>query len=81
MNSFIRNLIVGDTSLVKKDPLISGESANAIIASRSNFVNELDILGCHIDQVPLYINNNLALSLTKNLVFYAKTKHLNFHYY
>jgi hypothetical protein len=42
-----------------------------------SFINDLYILGVHIDIVPLYINNNLALKLTRNPEFYNKLKYIN----
>ena len=45
------------------------------------FINELRIPGVMIEQVPLYIDNNSALALTKNPVFHAKTKHLSLRYH
>lgn len=39
-------------------------------------INELDI-AYHIDGVPLHIDNDSAMKLTKNAEFHARTKHIN----
>ena len=41
-----------------------------------NFINDLRIPGCHIDAVPLSIDNNNALKLTRNPEFHNKSKHI-----
>jgi hypothetical protein len=42
-----------------------------------NFINNLRIPGVHIDTVPLYINNNSALKLTRNPEFHSRSKYIN----
>ncbi|OQD79066.1 hypothetical protein PENANT_c064G07894 [Penicillium antarcticum] len=42
-----------------------------------NFINDLRIPGVHIDTVPLYIDNNAALKLTRNPEFHSRAKHID----
>jgi hypothetical protein len=42
-----------------------------------NFINNLHIPGVYINTVPLYINNNSALKLTRNPEFYSRSKYIN----
>jgi hypothetical protein len=42
-----------------------------------NFINDLRIPGVHINIVPLYIDNNSALKLTRNPEFYSRSKHID----
>lgn len=42
-----------------------------------NFINDLRIPGVHIDKVPLYIDNNAALKLTRNLEFHNRAKQID----
>jgi len=42
-----------------------------------NFINDLRIPGVHIDSVPLYIDNNSALKLTRNPEFHNRSKHID----
>lgn len=42
-----------------------------------NFINDLRIPGVHIDTVPLYIDNNSALKLTRNPEFHSRSKHID----
>ncbi|KZZ88211.1 hypothetical protein BBO_09576 [Beauveria brongniartii RCEF 3172] len=42
-----------------------------------NFINDLRIPGVHIDTVPLYIDNNSALKLTRNPEFHNRSKHID----
>jgi hypothetical protein len=82
---FIANGAVAWKSQKQKTVAMSTEAAEYIAAGEAakqaiwmkNFINELNIKGCQIEQVPIYIDNNSALSLTKNPVFHAKTKHLD----
>lgn len=46
-----------------------------------NFINDLQIPECHIDRVPLFIDNNSALKLTKNPEFHSRSKHLDLKYH
>ncbi|OQE10054.1 hypothetical protein PENFLA_c097G07305 [Penicillium flavigenum] len=41
-----------------------------------NFINDLRIPGVQIDTVPLYIDNNSALKLTRNPEFHSRSKHI-----
>jgi len=42
-----------------------------------NFINDLRIPGVHVTSVPLYIDNNSALKLTRNPEFHSKSKHFD----
>ena len=42
-----------------------------------NFINDLRIPGVHIDTVPIYIDNNSALKLTRNPEFHNRSKHID----
>jgi hypothetical protein len=42
-----------------------------------NFINDPQIPGIHVDTVPLYIDNNSALKLTRNPEFHSRSKHIN----
>lgn len=42
-----------------------------------NFINDLRIPGVNIDTVPLYIDNNSALKLTRNPEFHSRSKHID----
>jgi hypothetical protein len=42
-----------------------------------NFINDPRIPGVHIDTVPLYIDNNSALKLTRNPEFHSRSKHID----
>lgn len=42
-----------------------------------NFINDLRVPGVHIDTVPLYIDNNSALKLTRNPEFHNRSKHID----
>jgi hypothetical protein len=46
-----------------------------------NFINNLRILGVYINIVPLYIDNNSALKLTRNPEFHSRLKYINIKYY
>ena len=46
-----------------------------------NFINDLRIPGVYIDSVPLYIDNNSALKLTRNPEFYSRSKHIDIKHY
>ena len=46
-----------------------------------SFINELGILGCRIEQVPLAIDNNSALKLSKNPEFHSRSKHIDLKYH
>lgn len=42
-----------------------------------NFINDLRIPGVYVDRVPLYIDNNSALKLTRNPEFHSRSKHID----
>jgi hypothetical protein len=46
-----------------------------------NFINDLRIPGVYIGSVPLYIDNNLALKLTRNPEFYSRLKYIDVKHY
>ena len=52
------------------------EAAKEVVWIR-NFINILRILGVYIDTVPLYIDNNSALKLTRNPEFHSRSKHID----
>ena len=54
----------------------SAEAAKEAMWIR-NFINDLHIPGVHIDTVPLYIDNNSALKLTRNPEFHSRSKHID----
>lgn len=45
------------------------------------FINDLRIPKIHVECVPLYIDNNAALRLTKNPEYHARTKHIDVKYH
>lgn len=63
-------------STMDAEYLAAGAAAAQAIWIR-NFINDLRIPGCHIRSVPLYIDNNAALKLTRNPEFHAKSKHID----
>lgn len=56
--------------------IASSEAAKEAVWIRS-FINDLRIPGVHINFVLLYIDNNLALKLTKNPEFHSRSKHID----
>lgn len=46
-----------------------------------NFINDLRIPGVNIDTVPLYIDNNSALKLTRNPEFHSRSKRIDVKYH
>jgi hypothetical protein len=56
---------------------IAGAEAVKEVVWIRNFINDLRIPGVHINIVPLYINNNSALKLTRNPEFHSRLKHIN----
>lgn len=42
-----------------------------------NFINDIRIPGEYIDTVPLYIDNDAALKLTRNPEFHSRAKHID----
>ena len=60
---------------------ITGTEATKKAVWIRNFINDLRIPGVHIDAVPLYIDNNSALKLTRNPEFYSRSKHIDVKYH
>jgi len=56
---------------------IAGSEATKEAVWIRNFINDLRIPGVHIDTVPLYIDNNSALKLTRNPEFHNRSKHID----
>ena len=55
---------------------VAAEATKEAIQIR-NFINDLRIPGVYIDIVPLYIDNNSALKLTRNPKFHSRSKHID----
>ena len=64
------------TSTMDAEYNAAAEAAKEAVWIRS-FINDLRIPGVHIDTVPLYIDNNSALKLTKNPEFHSRSRHIN----
>jgi len=64
------------TSTMDAEYIAGAEAAKEAVWIR-NFINDLRIPGVHIDTVPLYIDNNSALKLTKNPEFHSRSKHID----
>ena len=45
------------------------------------FINDLKIPKCYIKSIPLYIDSNAALKLTRNPEFHFKSKHIDVKYH
>jgi hypothetical protein len=60
---------------------IAGAEATKEAVWIRNFINDLRIPGIHIDAVPLYIDNNSALKLTRNPEFHSRSKHIDVKHY
>ena len=60
--------------------IVGTEAAKEAVWIR-NFINDLRIPGVHIDIVPLYIDNNSALKLTRNPEFHSRLKHIDIKHY
>ncbi|KFY80857.1 hypothetical protein V499_00312 [Pseudogymnoascus sp. VKM F-103] len=73
----------------QKTVAVSTTDAEYIAASEASreaiwlrrFINDLKIDGCYIPHVPLYIDNNAALKLTKNPEGHGRTKHIDIKYH
>lgn len=63
-------------STMDAEYIAAGAAATMAIWIR-NFINDLRIPGYYIDAVPLYIDNNAALKLTRNPEFHSKSKHID----
>lgn len=64
------------TSTMDAEYVACAEAAKEAVWIR-NFINDLRIPGVHIDTVPLYIDNNSALKLTRNPEFHSRSKHID----
>ena len=64
------------TSTMDAEYIAGAEAAKEAVWIR-NFINDLRIPGVHIDTVPLYIDNNSALKLTRNPEFHSRSKHID----
>ena len=64
------------TSTMDAEYIASAEAAKEAVWIRG-FINDLRIPEVHIDSVPLYIDNNSALKLTKNPEFHSRSKHID----
>jgi len=64
------------TSTMDAEYTAGAETAKEAIWIR-NFINDLRIPGVHIDSVPLYMDNNSALKLTRNPEFHSRSKHID----
>jgi hypothetical protein len=64
------------TSTMDAEYVACAEAAKEAMWIR-NFINDLRIPGVHIDTVPLYIDNNAALKLTRNPEFHSRSKHID----
>jgi hypothetical protein len=63
-------------STMDAEYIAAAEAAKEAVWIR-NFVNDLRIPGYHIESVPLYIDSNSALKLTRNPEFHSKSKHID----
>ena len=64
------------TSTMDAEYIAGAEAAKEAVWIRG-FINDLRIPGVHIDVVPLYIDNNSALKLTRNPEFHSRSKHID----
>ncbi|KFZ24291.1 hypothetical protein V502_01231 [Pseudogymnoascus sp. VKM F-4520 (FW-2644)] len=64
------------TSTMDAEYIAGAEAAKEAVWIR-NFINDLRIPQVHIDTVPLYIDNNSALKLTRNPEFHSRSKHID----
>ncbi|KGO69328.1 Integrase, catalytic core [Penicillium italicum] len=64
------------TSTMDAEYIACAEAAKEAMWIR-NFINDLRIPGVHTDKVPLYIDNNAALKLTRNPEFHSRAKHID----
>jgi hypothetical protein len=62
-------------SIMDAEYIAAVEAAKEAVWIR-NFINDLRISGCHIDSIPLYMDNNAAFKLIRNPEFYSKSKHI-----
>jgi hypothetical protein len=64
------------TSTLDAEYIAAAEAAKEAVWIR-NFINDLRIPGIHITNVPLYIDSNSALRLTRNPEYHSKSKHID----
>jgi hypothetical protein len=64
------------TSTMDAEYIAGAEAAKEAVWLR-NFINDLKIPGIHIVTVPIYIDNNSALKLTRNPEFHSRSKHID----
>lgn len=64
------------TSTMDAEYIAAAEAAKEAVWIR-NFINDLRIPGVYVDAVPLYIDNNSALKLTRNPEFHSRSKHIH----
>jgi hypothetical protein len=67
-------------STIDIEYIAGAEAAKEAVWIR-NFINDLRIPEVYIDTVPLYIDNNLALKLTRNPEFHSRSKHIDVKHY
>jgi hypothetical protein len=68
------------TSTLDAEYVAGAEAAKEAIWIR-NFINDLRIPGIYVKSVPLYIDCNSALKLTRNPEFHSKSKHIDVKYH
>ena len=64
------------TSTLDAEYIAGAEAAKEAVWIR-NFINNLRIPGIHVKSVPLYVDCNSALRLTRNPEFLSKSKHID----
>lgn len=64
------------TSTMDAEYIAAAEAAKEAVWIRG-FINDLDLSGLTVKSVPLYIDNNSALKLTKNPEFHSRAKHID----
>jgi len=64
------------TSTMDAEYIAGAEAAKEAVWIQ-NFINDLRIPGIHIDSIPLYIDNNSALKLSRNPEFHSRSKHID----
>ena len=64
------------TSIIDAEYIAGTKAAKEAVWIRG-FINDLRIPGIHIDSVPLCIDNNSALKLTRNPEFHSRSKHID----
>lgn len=60
---------------------VAGASAAQEAVWLKNFINELNLPGYKVTSVPLYIDNEAALRLTRNPEDYGRAKHIELKYH